>query len=315
MAFQRLLLVCLVVMMTAPAGAQSYRSRRSAGLTGGDDYHFGYISGTVGYSMMQTSIYGAMPQGNLGGAVGLGYEFRNSGLWVNAGLQLSFHRSKLIIDEYSTKIEPDQTPYRGVDTEGDPATFHYRVNQVDEINWNYIDVPLMVGYYTHGFHVGGGLKISYAINPKTHVTGKYNLSTTNDGLGVTFENLPDRWYKDYPYERTIENRLNVGVSLIGELGYDLLSSMPTSSRVCNVLKLSVYVEYGLNNQLRGWETPDKRVVPNPKDMREATINPYINTFGSPARTVPFYTGVKLTYMIGGSRTARSGFHHGCMCYN
>jgi hypothetical protein len=53
----------------------------------------------------------------------------------------------------------------------------------------------------------------------------------------------------------------------------------------------------------------------PVDATTAIINPYVNTFASPNRTVPFFTGVKLTYMIGGSRTARAGMHHGCMCYN
>ena len=109
--------------------------------------------------------------------------------------------------------------------------------------------------------------------------------------------------------------MNVGCSLIGEIGYDLLSSVPTRSRVCNVLKLSFYFEYGLNNILRATDTPQRRVEPNRDNATQATINPYINTFANPTRTVPFFTGVKLTYMIGGSRTARVGFHHGCMCYN
>jgi len=310
----RLLLSCMVLLISVSMSGQSYRRHHNP-FEGGDDYHFGYISGNVGYSMLQTNVPNAMPHGNVGGAVGIGYEFRNSGLWVNVGAQLSFHRSKLVVDEYDTRNEKDQSPYIGVDTQGKPTVFHYRVNQTDEMKWNYIDIPILVGYYIRGFHVGAGVKVSYALNPQTRSFGTYNLSATNTEYNVTFENMPDRGYTDYEYDNMDKNRLNVSASLIGEIGYDLLSSVPTRSRVCNVLKLSFYVEYGLNNQLRSWETPQRLVDPNSANATQVTIHPYMNTFANPTRTVPFFTGVKLTYMIGGSRTARAGFHHGCMCYN
>lgn len=310
----RILLCAVVFICSEAASAQTFRRHHNP-FEGGDDYHFGWISGSVGYSMLQTNMPNAMPHGNLGGAVGIGYEFRNSGLWVNVGAQLSFHRSKLVMDEYDTRSEADQQPYIGVDTQNKPTVFHYRVNQTDEMQWNYIDVPVLVGYYVRGFHVGAGIKVSYALNPKTRTTGTYNLSATNLDYNVTFVEMPDRGYTDYAFDRTEKNRLNVGASLIGEIGYDLLSSVPTRSRICHVLKLSAYIEYGLNNQLRSWETPQNRVTPNKANATQATIAPYVNTFANPVRTVPFYTGVKLTYMIGGSRTARVGMHHGCMCYN
>lgn len=314
-AIRRCLFGSLFLLIATSVSAQSFRKHHSP-FEDGDDFHFGYVSGSVGFSMLQTQIPSAMPVGDIGGTVGLGYEFRNSGLWANVGVQLSFHHSSLRLDEYDTRREADQTPYKGLDTQGKPATFHYRVNQTDEIQWNYLDIPMMVGYYIRGFHVGGGLKISYALNPTTHVKGVYNLSATNEEYNVTFENMPDRGYKDYEFDERMANKLNVGVSLIGELGYDLLSSLPTRSRLCNVLKLSFYFEYGLNNQLRTTETPQPRVeIPDPMNATKATIHPLMNTYANPARTVPFYTGVKLTYMIGGSRTARVGFHHGCMCYN
>lgn len=311
---KRVMLLSIAVMICLSASSQSFRRHHNP-FEGGDDFHFGYISGSVGYSMLQTRVANAMPYGNVGGTVGLGYEFRNSGLWVNVGLQMSFHRSKLVVDPYTDNHE-------GQDTQGHATTFHYRVNQTDEIKWNYIDVPMLVGYYVKGFHVGGGLKVSYAIHPQTHSYGTYNLSATNHYYDVTFVDMPDRGYTDYDFDNKLDNKLNVGVSLIGEIGYDLLSSVPTRSRVCNVLKLSFYVEYGLNNQLRTqdpnaiWKTRyTTEVMPNEYDARKVEVNPYLNTFAEPTRTVPFFTGVKLTYMIGGSRTARVGFHHGCMCYN
>lgn len=305
------MMVVVMMVLANSAQGQSWKRHHSA-FEDGDDFHFGYVSGSVGYSMLQTTIQNAMPEGAVGGAVGLGYEFRNSGLWANIGVQMSFHRSSLLVDQY-TVSKPGQ------DTQGKAVTLQYRVNQTDKIEWNYIDVPLMVGYYVRGFHVGAGIKISYALNPKTISSGTYNLGGLYDGYDKPIENV-GHGYQDYEFKNTVKNQLNVGASLIGEIGYDLLSSMPTRSRICHVLKLAFYFEYGLNTQLRGWDgSPQERVAPNssslPTPATNVTINPYLNTFDPPKRAVPFFTGVKLTYMIGGSRTARVGMHHGCMCYN
>lgn len=321
---KRLACGCLVLLLASSLSAQSWRAPRSP-FENGDDYHFGFISGSVGYSMLQTSLPGTMPHGDLGGAVGFGYEFRNSGLWANIGLQLSFHRSKLVMDEYDT-FHPEwkytdsrYDAFRGTDTQGKKAVFQYRVNQTDEMEWNFLDVPIMLGYYVQGFHIGAGIKVSYALNPTTHSKGIFNLSATNeDYYPIRFEDMEDRGYKDYSFDERIANKLNVTASIIGEIGYDLLSSVPTRSRICNVLKLSFYFEYGLNNSLRSTDAATNRITfPSapPVNATQAIINPYINTFDHPNRTVPFFTGVKLTYMIGGSRTAKVGYHHGCMCYN
>lgn len=312
-ASQKLLMIALMLLLVSGVQSQSWLRRHSA-FEDGDDFHFGYISGSVGYSMLQTSLPNAMPHGKAGGSIGLGYEFRNSGLWTSVGVQMSFHRSSLEVSEFIDDHD-------GLDTQNKPNTFHYRVNQIDNMEWNYIDIPVLLGYYVRGFHVGAGVKVSYALNPNVHTKGVYNLSATNHFYQTTFENMPEHGYTDYPYEGDTKVNLNVGASLIGEIGYDLLSSLPTSSRLCHVLKVAFYFEYGLNNQLREregetWKTRlTTEVEPGKWDATKIQINPHINTFAQPARTVPFFTGVKLTYMIGGSRTARVGFHHGCMCYN
>jgi len=306
---KRVLIACLALLMSLPMSSQSFRRHHSA-FEDGDDFHFGYISGSVGYSMLQTSMPNAMPHGGIGGSVGAGYEFRNSGLWANIGVQMSFHRSKMIVDEYTRELP-------GEDTQGKPVTLVYRVNQTDQMEWNYIDVPMMVGYYVRGFHIGAGIKVSYALNPTTRCTGTYNLGGKYEEYDAIITD--GHGFGDYDFSNDVANQLNVGASLIGEIGYDLLSSMPTRSRICNILKLAFYFEYGLNTQVRKWEVPQESVVPNgnayPIPAPMVTINPYVNTFANPARTVPFFTGVKLSFMIGGSRTARAGMHHGCMCYN
>ena len=313
LAASRCILVCVAALLSLSMSAQSFRRHHSA-FEDGDDFHFGYISGSVGYSMLQTSVPNAMPHGALGGAVGFGYEFRNSGLWANIGGQFSFHRSSLTIDEFSCE-------FPGRDTQGKDVTLHYQVNQEDNMEWNYFDVPVLIGYYVRGFHIGAGIKVSYAIHPATVSKGTYNLSGVYDTYPEPFVNMPEHGYTKYEFENRVGNQLNVGASVIGEIGYDLLSSMPTRSRMCNILKLAFYFEYGLNTQMRKWDVPQDPIVPmvdtrpEPSPATQVIVNPYVNTFATPARTVPFFTGVKLTYMLGGSRTARVGFHHGCMCYN
>ena len=313
-------LLMLLLCAAIPVCGQSFRQTHSA-FEDGDDYHFGYISGSVGYSMLQTNLPNAMSHGNAGGSIGLGYEFRNSGLWANVGMQMSFHRSSLTIDEKVFHIGEPGTYPEGYDAQGERVTFNYRVNQVDKLEWNYLDVPVLIGYYIRGFHVGAGIKVSYALNPTTLTSGTYDLSATYHKYDVTVSDLPERGYMEYSYEGRQSNHLNVGASLIGEIGYDLLSSMPSRSRICHILKLAFYFEYGLNTQMRKWENPPMQLgvqtssTQTVVDARKAVLNPYVNTFEQAARTVPFFTGVKLTYMIGSSRTARVASHHGCMCYN
>ncbi len=310
----RRLFYCILVLIVAiGASAQTWTRHRSA-FEDGDNFHFGYISGSVGYSMLQTSLPNSTPHGDTGGSVGLGYEFRNSGLWTSVGAQLTFHRSSLEVDEYIDNHE-------GLDTQNKPTTFHYLVSQTDYMEWNYVDVPVMIGYYFRGFHVGGGVKVSYAINPIVRTSGTFNLSATNNEYQVTFADMPEHGYTDYSYESTDRVNLNVGASIVGEIGYDLLSFVPSRSRICHILKAAFYFEYGLNTQLRDregetWKTKlTAEVEPGKWDATKVMINPHVNTFAHPSHTVPFFTGLKLTYLIGGSRTARVGFHHGCMCYN
>lgn len=318
----RLSVLCLVMLVsTFPSRGQYHRK---SALAEGDHYHFGYVSGHVGYSILDSHATGVMPAGRTGGGVGVGYEYRNSGLWANVGLQYSMHRSRLKLDPYTIDTPEDQN-YQYIIHFADGTSntlngqLHYDVKQKDEIAWHFIDVPILLGYYTHGFHLGAGLKLSYAVGGTSKTRGTYNLRYSPSHIAATYQDMPDRGLREYPFANKQDNRLNIGTSLIGEIGYDLLSSAPFNSRICHVLKLSFYFEYGLNNLNKGGDkkrfelpAPDNAGRARATDVK---INPYLNTENSPSRTVPFFAGAKLTYMIGGSRTARRGFHHGCMCYN
>lgn len=274
-----------------------------------DNYHFGYISGGLGYTSLQSAVPDLRPTGGLGGLIGIGYEFRNNGLWLNIGAQVGFHRSQATMDSWREN-------YAGYDTQGKEVMLHYDISEYDTQKWTFVEVPVLVGWYFYGFHIGGGLKVSYPISSKVEAAGEYTISATNELYGIEFHDMPDRGYTTYEYKGEHDAKLNPLVSLIGELGYDVLSSIPTRSTICHVLRVSFYFEYGLND-LVSPVSSNKRVVVDSSNATRVEVNPYFAAgMTQKYRVVPYFTGVKLTYLIGGSKTARSGgFHKGCHCYN
>ena len=277
-----------------------------------DFYHFGYVSAGVGYTSLQTDINAMRPYGNVGGLVGVGYEFRKNNAWMSVGVQFEMHRS-------SGQITQDKIDMDGKDTQGKDVTLHYRIDQTDKYAWNFIEVPVLVGYYNTGFYVGVGPKISYALSPTVSTSGTYELSATNKNIGEEFRNMPEHGYTNYEFSSEQEIYLRPLVSVIGEIGYDVLSKLPTRSLYCSVLKIGFYFEYGINSMLKPVEDThfevdrqgDEKVVSTSK----VTINPYLSSaVTTQQRAVPFYTGIKITYMFGGSAHGTGTFHHGCQCY-
>lgn len=300
-----LLLLCLVV----PVSARRPMYYRSGGLNG-DNYHFGYVSGSLGWGNIQEDVPVLHTSGSMSGSVGAGYEFRNSGLWASVGAQLTLHRSSVRLDEFTESMD-------GKDSQNDEATFHYQINQKDQLSWNFLDVPVMVGYYTHGFYVGAGLKVRYGMKTSKAISdGDYELYATYPRFGdVEFHNIPEQGYTTYYYKEEQKISLRPSLALMGEIGYDLLSSVGTTSSACHVLKLGVYFEYGVTNVSDRVDSNTHLTV-DKNNCTKATINPYFTSaMTEKHHVVPFFTGVRLTYMLGGSRTARGGFHRGCQCYN
>ena len=302
-------IIALLFAFLSPAEARYFR--RAGNTTGlnGDNYHFGYISGGLGYTSLQEAIPDFTPSGDLGGVVGFGYEFRNNSLWVSAGLQLNFHRSRALLEAYKYNCP-------GYDTQGKEVTLHYSINDQDRQKWQFIEIPIMVGWYFHGFYVGAGPKVGYSLNSRIDAKGRYELSATNELYNIEFKNMPEHGYKTYDFEGEHVATLKPMISLIGEIGYDVLSEVPTRSQLCHVLKIGFYFEYGLNSMVEPVSS-NTRVQVDSKNATKVVINPYLASgMTEKYRVVPFYTGVKITYLVGGSRTARaSGYHKGCNCYN
>ena len=306
---QRCVVFLFLFSCVFPIKAQIHEAHPSL-FRASDSYHFGYVSVGAGYTNLQTAIPNVTPAGDVGGLAGIGYEYRNRFLWARAGVQMSLFHS-------SMKVGEERFDFNGYDTQGKKAVFHYDVSQRDQLSWTMFDLPLMAGYYWHGLQVGVGVKLSYAVKPMTHTDGTYTLSATNEAYDLVFENRPEFGYTDYQVSCDASNRVGFGVGLVGELGYDLMSLMYTNSRLCHLLTVSFYFEYGLTNALEKNPTPVNRLqLTSPtEDATKATIQPIMNTFSTPARTVPYFTGLKITYFIGGNTSDQEGgFHRGCRCY-
>ncbi|MGM9837188.1 MAG: hypothetical protein ACI30A_01710 [Paludibacteraceae bacterium] len=312
--------LCMITALSVCCGVASAQYRRYN--SGGDNYHFVYLSGSAGYAMLQNNVSSVTSRGNAGGLVGLGYEFRNSGFWISVGAQMSFHRSTLSVEEMEY-LPSEDSRYAGAtfyDTQGKEIYPRYRVTQEDKLRWAFVDVPIMLGYYVHGFYIGAGAKLSYALSPKVETAGAYDFS-------ATYELYPEiggdvgHGFGHYDYQATIQSiAMKPSCSIIGEIGYDLLSMVSTRSITCSVLKLGFYFECGVSPVVKATDGYSHYALTartgDGYDLTRLQLNPYLPAVASgTGLIVPFYTGVKLTYMFGGSRTARAGFHKGCQCYN
>ena len=65
----RMMIILTMLVVTLPSWGQY---RRRGGLLDGDHYHFVYLSGHVGYSILDSHSTGVMPSGKVGGGFGVG---------------------------------------------------------------------------------------------------------------------------------------------------------------------------------------------------------------------------------------------------
>lgn len=294
----------LYILLLAVSMGTSARNRWSLDE---DNYHFGYVSAGAGYTSLSYKSGSISVSGDVGFLAGIGYEFRRHNLWLSAGMQFENLRSSLRLDEYVYT-----PPVGGMDDIGRKVNeYHYTVNQEDAQSWMSFDIPIMVGYYNNGFYIGAGFKAAFPIQSKGTVRGTYDIDAVYDKYVGTVSDM--HYYKTYPYAGDRSYNLKPMVSVIGEVGYDFMSLVTMSSTICHMLKLGMYFEYGLNSiQTSPVSEP---LTINPENITDVQVNPYFATNeGTSYRTVPFLVGIKLTYMIGGSRSATATWHKGCQCY-
>jgi len=217
---------------------------RSYGNVGHGDYHFGYISGSVGYSSLSQNIAEETTKGDIAWLVGTGYEFRMNNGWVSVGVQYQQEKSVSTPSEYQYF-----TPFGGEDNHLPPRRidyYRYTIRQTDRQEWHTVDIPLIAGYYNNGFYAGAGLKVGFSVNSHITTSGEYDLAAKYTEYVGIIENVgPYTTYK-MP-EQKYDSKLRPQISLLGEIGYDLLSTIQTNSTICHMLKIGVYGEYGLRS--------------------------------------------------------------------
>lgn len=297
------------------------------GLRGDDNYHFLWFSLSGGYSAFEANYNS---QGSFGGLAGVGYEFRRSHFWISVGGQMQMHRTAITgINREFFKGSPNWPtnlngePLRALDDQSPAKQFDpfYSVSQTDKQEWNTIDVPLMLGYYDHGFYFGVGAKAGFSFRSKISTTGTYRMAADYDRYVGMFEDMPEHFFTTYNYSGTQNVSLHTQCSVLGEIGYDVLATVASHSMFCHVLKVGVYAECGVLG-VRGTSGENlgvlsfQRLSDTEFNPTEAVINPYFMTgMNASDRLYPFYVGLKITYMFGGSPTMRPGtWHRGCMCY-
>lgn len=295
----------LLMLMLGMSVGVSARNRFSLD---DDNYHFGYVSAGVGYTSLGYRSADISAKGGMGWLAGFGYEFRRHNAWVSAGLQFQRLGSELNINEYTYS-----PTVGGLDDMGRVVKqYKYTIHQHDEQNWMTMDIPVMAGYYNNGFYIGAGVKVAFPVYTAGKVSGDYDIDALYERYVGELSDM--HYYKTYPYESQMTRYpLRPMVSLVGEVGFDFLSLMSTNDVWCHILKLGIYFEYGLNGVK---SSPlAEAVTVNPDNITQAEINPYYATkLGAESKTVPYFVGAKLTYMIGGSRSATATWHKGCQCY-
>lgn len=318
---------CAVVFVCLSVACMAAKN----GLRGDDNYHFMWLSLSGGYSALEENVDAVSTNGNFGGLVGLGYEFRRSHFWISVGGQLQMHHSAMeSVDRKFYKDSPHWPttitgePMRALDDQSPRKLFDpiYYVSQTDQQEWNTIDVPLMLGFYDNGFYFGLGAKAGFSFFSQVKTIGTYKLVADYDRYVGEFKDMPEHGLTSYNYEGKQKVNLYTQCSVLGEIGYDVLSTVASRSMYCQVLKIGVYAEYGIlgvrNNSVNNLGVLSfDRVSDTEFSATKATINPYfVTSMKSSDRVYPFYVGLKITYMFGGSRTMRPGtWHRGCMCYN
>lgn len=287
-----------------------------------DYYHFGYVSASLGYTALQEGIDKVTPVGGVGNQVGVGYEFRYQNFWLSVGGQLNWVRTKSLLESYNVDhdIKWENAIPHDHQNNGGPsdlyATAHYQVTQADSMNVMLVDVPIMLGFYYHGFHIGVGPKVGFGFNTHINAVGNYHLTATSEKYQDPFE------LGTYSFKTEAPIRFAPMVSVVGEIGYDVLSTMPTRSPFCHVLKVGFYFEVGCNSMVRPISEDAQMMTINGGSINtgtpanEVAFNPYYTAgMKEPQRVAPFYTGVKVTYMFGGNKNSNHGVaHRGCQCY-
>ena len=281
------MIVLFFLYASAPAQAEVWKQYNVI------SKHYFSLSASGGYYSLQENIPEVTTRGGGAGMLGFGYEMRYKGFFVSAGVDLQYGGSTMTMPAYDVHREM-------YDTQGKRVSFHYSVDSYTDTQYDFrVGVPVMLGFYTNGIYGGVGAKFSYAPHTITTPTIHYVTTGTYERYIADFEDMPNHFYTEYTTPGKNEVKMHPQGSIIAELGYDVLNKeRMTNYALCSVLKVALYAEYGINSCMDGNEHDEQTYGINAANPSQLTIDSYYARANlDNARIVPFYVGVKVTFML------------------
>ncbi|MBO4453457.1 MAG: hypothetical protein J5761_00200 [Paludibacteraceae bacterium] len=283
--------IALVIGLLTAAGelcAQQQWKIRNA-----NSKHYFSVSAGCGYYSLLENIPELRTTGGAAGMLNVGYELRYNRFCMMLGVDVQYGASTMYMAPFSA--------HRDIyDTQGKRVSMHYYVGRYSDTQSSLrVGLPLLFGFYTNSFYGVLGAKFAYVPMTVSIPEMRYTTTGTYEQYIVDFENMPNHFYADYTTPGREEIHMHPQGLVVAEVGYDLLNKERMSSYArCSVLKIALYAEYGLNSCMSGLAHDEQTYEINPADPSQLIVSSYYarrNLRG--ARIVPFYVGVKLTYLI------------------
>lgn len=261
------------------------------------------VSASGGYSNMVTYDKVAQPIGMAGGTLGFGYEMhgRNPNFWWSIMGEAEYLTSSLMIN----KEAGDRWIH---DNENYLAIIHYDINHWNDYQqYFFLAVPVMCGYRTKNFYVGGGAKFMFCTYGHAVNTLNYTTYATYDRYCDDFVDMPNHYYTNYTSTGTSKLNFNkFNAALCFEIGttiydqtYDVVKPKDKKMHSYNprlVMKLGFYAEYGFLNLNSGTGNASLVTVRS-DEAHTLDVAPLFVSSAMTNRTVnPFYAGIKLTIL-------------------
>lgn len=259
-----------------------------------NNFHFWAVGLSGGYSTLMED-YPDLSTSGLAGFTGhFGYEYQNQGFWISPTLELQYFSAKAI----SSVTISDA---RILDTQLKNAVMHYTMTSglSEKQQFLYLNIPVMAGYYSpEGFYFGAGFRLGFNLGISSQSTLSYRTSATYDPYFDDFEDMPNHCYTDYTTTNDTAHYNSVfKVSVLAEIGYDLMALKHKSKVKYSAFKVGAFVEYGLNNII---DVEGNGVVcrVNPSNASQLIPNTYYSAYHTNRhRVVPLIAGVRLTFLF------------------
>lgn len=253
-------------------------------------HHIGVVGG-LGYGILKDKNPEVSSVGNVCGLFGVEYEMRVNGFWLAFGPEFQYLSGKTLFNTTGTDVMI-------LDTYGVEAIYHYDFDKGEDFQRIiYVNLPITIGYYYRGFYLGVGVKCGYGLYGSENTNLRYTTTGTYEDYIDDFQQMMNHSYGTYSSKVSRELQNTYKVSVLGEFGYDVLSWYRNQYRsITSGFKISLCIEYGLNNIIRGtYDTP--LYIFNNQNAAELQLNPYYSSRAGDAHKInPFYAGVKLTWL-------------------